>query len=227
LSGPIGTARRYGVARASLPAVVEIAKAREVTVNDVVLTAISGALRKLLLHRGERPDAHAVRTLVPVSVRAAGDAGILDNRISLLLPFLPIDIADPGEALAVVHNRLRIAKASGEAEAGAAITGLAEHEPFGPVSAAIKLAARIPQRNIVTVTTNVPGPNMPLFVLGRRMVELLPYVPIAIRLRIGVAVMSYCDTLAFGLTGDYDSTPDLELVAEAIERGLDELAAAS
>lgn len=227
LTGPIGRARRYGVARASLPAVTEVAKARGVTVNDVALAAISGALRTLLLHRGERPDAHAVRTLVPVSVRSAGDAGVLDNRVSLLLPFLPVDIEDPIDALTVVHERLRAAKASNEAEAGASLTELAAHEPFGPLSAAIRLVTRLPQRNIITVTTNVPGPREPLYVLGRKMIELLPYVPIAVRLRIGIAIVSYCDNLTFGLTGDYDSAPDLDLLAEAIEKGIDELTAAT
>ena len=225
LTGPIGRARRYSVARVSLPAVTEIAKARDVTVNDVALTAITIALRTLLLHRGERPDAHTVRTLVPVSVRAASDAGILDNRVSLLLPFLPVDIEDPVDALTVVHERLRTAKASNEAEAGASLTELAAHEPFGPLSATIRLAARLPQRNIVTVTTNVPGPREPLYVLGRKMVELLPYVPIAVRLRIGVAILSYCDNLTFGLTGDYDTAPDLDLLAETIEKRIDELSA--
>ena len=225
LTGPIGRARRYCVARASLPAVQEIAKARGVTINDVVLAAISGALRTLLLHRGERPDAHAVRTLVPVSVRTSSAAGVLDNRVSLLLPFLPVDVEDPVGALTVVHNRLLAAKAGNEAEAGASLTELAAHEPFGPLSAGIRLAARLPQRNIVTVTTNVPGPREPLHVLGRTMIELLPYVPIAVRLRIGIAILSYCDSLTFGLTGDYDSAPDLELLAEAIEDGIDELTA--
>lgn len=227
LVGPIGRQRRYRVARASLPAMVEVAKSFGVTINDVALTAISGALRKLLLHRGEQPDAHTVRTLVPVSVRAPGDADILDNRISLLLPFLPVDIAEPVEALTAVHTRLREAKASKEAEAGASLTALAGHEPFAPISLAIRLATRLPQRNIVTVTTNVPGPREPLFVLGRKMVELLPYVPIAIRLRIGVAILTYCDHVVFGITTDYDSAPEVELLVEAVEQGIDDLVAAA
>ncbi len=120
---------------------------------------------------------------------------------------------------------MRAAKASNEAEAGASFTELVAHEPFGPLAALIRLAARLPQRNVVTVTTNVPGPREPLYVLGRKLIELLPYVPIAVRLRIGVAILSYCDTLAFGLTGDYDSAPDLELLVEGIEKGIDELSA--
>lgn len=226
LSGPIGQQRRYGLARASLPDVIRVGHAFGVTVNDVVLTAISGAFRKLLLHRGERPAADTVRTLVPVSIRAAGD-DTLDNRISLLLPFLPVDLDDPVETLSVVHTRLAEAKAAGEAEAGASITALAAHEPFGAVSLALRLAFRLPQRTIVTVTTNVPGPQEPLSVLGRRVIELLPYVPIAIRMRIGVAVLSYCDRLDFGITADYDGAPDVDLLAAAIQDSVADLVAAA
>lgn len=224
LTGPIGRQRRYGLARASLPVITAIGRTHGVTVNDVVLTAISGALRELLLHRGERPESHMVRTLVPVSVRAPGDADVLDNRISLLLPFLPVDVADPVAALSEVHTRLVAAKASKEAEAGASVTAVAAHEPFGPVSLAIRLAARLPQRNVITVTTNVPGPRQPLYVLGRRLVELLPYVPIAVRVRVGVAVMTYCDDVAFGITADYDNAPEVDLLARAIERVIADLA---
>lgn len=226
LSGPIGQQRRYGLARVSLPEVVGVGRAFGVTVNDVVLAAVSGAFRKLLLHRGERPAADTVRTLVPVSVRADGD-DTLDNRVSLLLPFLPVDIEDPVEALAEVHTRLAEAKAAGEAEAGASITALAAHEPFGAVSLAIRLGFRLPQRSIITVTTNVPGPREPLFVLGRKVIELLPYVPIAIRMRIGVAVLSYCDKLDFGITADYDGAPEVGLLAAAIQDSTADLVAAA
>ncbi len=224
LSGPIGTARRYHVARVPLPAIVRVAKAYGTTVNDVVLTAISAGLRTILLSRGERPDPHTVRTLVPVSVRATGDLDELDNRISLLLPYLPVDIADPVDALAEVHRRLAREKATGEAEAGRAITDLAAREPFAPISLAIRFAARLPQRSIVTVTTNVPGPRAPLHVLGRKVLELLPYVPIAVRLRLGVAVMTYCDEAVFGVTADFAAMPDARLVTDAIEHTVAELA---
>ncbi|MFI7680425.1 wax ester/triacylglycerol synthase family O-acyltransferase [Actinophytocola sp. NPDC049390] len=223
LSGSIGTARRYHVARVPLPAVVRVAKAYGTTVNDVVLTAISAGLRAILLSRGERPDPHTVRTLVPVSVRATGDLDELDNRISLLLPYLPVDIADPVDALAEVHRRLVREKATGEAEAGRAFTELAAREPFAPVSLAIRFAARLPQRAIVTVTTNVPGPRAPLHVLGRKVLELLPYVPIAVRLRLGVAVMTYCDEAVFAVTADFATMPDAPLVTDAIERTVAEL----
>jgi diacylglycerol O-acyltransferase / wax synthase len=227
LFGPIGAQRRYAIARASLTDIAEIGKVFGVTVNDVVLTAIGLAFRDLLRHRGEQAGAHAVRTVVPVSVRGSDGAGVLDNRVSLLTPLLPVDISDPVRALTTVHSRLAAAKASGEAETGAAITALAAHEPFGPISLAIRLGVRLPQRNLVAVTTNVPGPRQPLFVLGRRMIEALPYVPIALRIRTGVAVMSYCDTMFFGITADHDSSPDVTLLTGTIERAIIDLLTAA
>ncbi len=226
LCGPIGAARDYDVARVALSDLKRVARAFGTTVNDVVLTAVSMALRELLLSRGERPDAHAVRTLVPVSVRGADHLGQLDNRISLLLPFLPVDVADPVEALTEVHRRLAREKATGEAEAGTAITAAAAHVPFAPVSLAIRSLARLPQRSLVTVTTNVPGPRDPMWVLGRKVLELLPYVPIAVRLRTGVAVLTYCDEAVFGVTTDLASTPEAALLAGAVERTVGALTAA-
>jgi diacylglycerol O-acyltransferase len=206
-----------------LPDLIEVAKTFQVTVNDVVLAAVSGAFRTLLLGRGEEPDADAVRSLVPVSVRAKGDEGIIDNRISLMLPLLPVDIANPINRLTEVHTRLAALKASKEAEAGEAMTTLAKHEPFTPISLGIRLAAHLPHRNIVTVTTNVPGPRRPLYVLGRRIIEILPYVPIAIRLRTGIAAMTYGEQMAFGVTCDHDTGPEADLLANSIAAGIAEL----
>ena len=223
LTGPIGQQRRYGVTRASLPDIVAAGKAFGVTVNDVVLAAISGALRALLLKRGEEPTPNAVRSLVPVSVRTRDQQHVIDNQISMMLPLLPVDLSDPLARLTAVHDRLAELKVSKEAEAGAAMTELARHEPFPPISWGIRLAARLPQRNIVTVTTNVPGPRRPLYLLGHRMQEILPYVPIAVRLRTGIAILTYCDQVVFGITADYDSAPEVGLLATAIDEALAEL----
>jgi diacylglycerol O-acyltransferase len=223
LSGPIGRQRRYAVARASLPEVVRTAQAFGVTVNDVVLAAISGAFRALLIERGEQPNADSVRSLVPVSVRARDQENDIDNRISMMLPLLPVDIADPVLRLSAVHARMAALKASKEAEAGEAMTALARHEPFAPISYGIRLAARLPQRNIVTVTTNVPGPRQPLYLLRQRVVEILPYVPIALRLRTGISVLTYCDRMSFGITADYNSAPETQLLGTAIEAGIADL----
>ncbi|SEH04003.1 diacylglycerol O-acyltransferase [Nonomuraea solani] len=223
LTGPIGEYRRYAVARASLSDVKEVAHRAGATFNDVVLAAISGAYRSLLLQRGEEAGPHTVRSLVPVSVRAQGEEDVLENRISLMLAFLPVHVADPAERLRAVHEHLTELKASGEAQAGAAITTLAGHEPFPPVSWGMRLAAHLPQRQIVTVTTNVPGPTRPLYLLGRRALEILPYVPIASRLRTGVSIFSYCDQVTFGVTGDHVGAPEVAQLARSIEGELWEL----
>jgi hypothetical protein len=116
---------------------------------------------------------------------------------------------------------------SKEAAAGAALTSLARHEPFLPIGLGIRLAFRLPQRQVITVTTNVPGPRQPLYLAGRRLLEIFPYVPIATTLRFGVSIFTYCDRITFGVTGDYDTAPDLDLLAGGIERGVAELAAAA
>jgi diacylglycerol O-acyltransferase len=140
-----------------------------------------------------------------------------------MLPYLPVDIADPVERLRAVQQRIRERQAAQEPLAGESLTALAAYGPFAPVSEGIRLALRLPQRQVATVTTNVPGPRATLYALGRELQELLPYVPIADRVRIGVAIHSYRDLLTFGLTGDYDGAPDLEVLAGAIRASLDEL----
>jgi D-serine deaminase-like pyridoxal phosphate-dependent protein len=89
----------------------------------------------------------------------------------------------------------------------------------------MRLAAHLPQRSVVTVTTNVPGPRQPLYALGRRLVEIVPYVPIASTLRLGVAIFSYCGQVTFGVTGDFDGAADVWTLAQGIGEGLDELVA--
>lgn len=225
LSGPIGRQRHFELARVPLPVVAGIGKSFGATVNDVVLTAISGALREVLLDRGEEPVADSVRALVPVSVRTGPES--LDNQLSLLLPFLPVDVADPASRLLAVHRRLAELKAHKEAQAGSAVTTAAQHGPFAPVAWAVRAAAKLPQRGIVTVATNVPGPRHTLSILGREIVELHPYVPIALRLRTGIAVLTYRDQMSFGITADADTAPKARLLAETIEREIATLAEAA
>jgi diacylglycerol O-acyltransferase len=227
LSGPTGQPRRFRLVRASLADVKAVRRQLGGTVNDVLLAAISGGFRALLLSRGEQPGPHVIRSLVPVSVRAPGEERLYENRVSLLLASLPVDVADPVERLSAVRTHLAALKAAREAEAGEAMTSIARFEPFPLLSLGLRLVFRVPQRNIVTVTTNVPGPRQPLYVLGRRVVEIVPYVPIATTLRFGVAVLSYCDRVVLGVTGDRDSTPDIDVLVRGIEDGLSELVAAA
>jgi WS/DGAT/MGAT family acyltransferase len=227
LSGPIGRSRRYRWVGVPFADITTVRGQLGGTVNDVALAAITGAFRRLLLARGEQPGAHVVRTLVPVSVRGPGEQGVFDNRVSLLLADLPVEVADPAERLEAVHIRMAALKASKEAEAGEAMTQVARYEPFPLLSLGLRLLFRVPQRNIVTVTTNVPGPPWPLYALGRRVLVILPYVPIATTVRIGIAILSYCDQVTFGITGDRDSSPDIDVLVDGIQDSLAELVAAA
>ena len=223
LTGPLSGSRRYAWTDVSLDDVRTVRKAYRVTVNDVALAAVTGGFRRLLLARGETPNAHALRSLVPVSTREPGAESIPDNRVSLMLPYLPVDLASPTERLIAVRRRVRTLRYLHEPEAGRSLTTAAEYGVFPSVSLGMRAALRLPQRQIATVTTNVPGPRQTLYALGRPAEAMLPYVPIADRVRIGVAMFSYRDTLSFGITADYDTTPDLQVLADGIAASMDEL----
>jgi diacylglycerol O-acyltransferase / wax synthase len=223
LSGHIGRQRRYTWARASLDDVKTIKRQLGGTVNDVVLAAISGGFRELLLARGEQPGPHMVRSLVPVSVRAPGEENVYENQVSAVLADLPVHIADPVERLAAVQAELQTLKTAKEAMLGEALTSLGRYTPFPYASWWVRLAFGLPQRDIVTVTTNVPGPRQPLYGMGRQILEIIPYVPIATTLRTGISIFSYCDNITFGITGDFTANPDINVLAHGIEHGLSEL----
>jgi diacylglycerol O-acyltransferase len=223
LSGPIGQQRRYLWARASLDDIKTIKRELGGTVNDVVLAAISGGFRALLLARGEEPAPDMIPSLIPVSVRAPGEESIYENRVSAVLAYLPVEVADPVERLAAVRAELSEVKASKEAVAGESMAAMGRYIPFPLASLGVRFAYWLHQREIVTVTTNVPGPRQPLYGMGRKLLEIIPYVPIATTLRTGVSIFTYCDQVTFGVTGDYDSNPDLDVLARGIEDGVADL----
>ena len=131
------------------------------------------------------------------------------------------------DRLNAVHQRIRALRASHEPRQVAPSPRWRSYGPFAPVAWGIRMGIRFPQRQVATVTTNVPGPRQTLYALGRELQELLPYVPIADQVRIGVAMFSYRDALVFGLTGDYDTAADLQVLATAITRSLEELVTAA
>ena len=147
--------------------------------------------------------------------------------MSAVLADLPVHIADPAERLAAVQTGLQALKAGKEAMAGESLVRLGRYSLYPLTSGWVRLAFGLPQREIVTVTTNVPGPQQPLYGMGRRLVEIIPYVPIATTLRTGIAIFTYCGTVTFGITGDFAATPDLEVLADGIELSLSELLAAA
>jgi len=227
IDGTIGSQRSWAHASSSLAEVKQIRSAFGGTVNDVVLTAVAGGYRDLLIANGDDVDAAALRTLIPVSVRLADDPA-LDNHVSGILYELPIRVADPVERLHVVRTATAHLKASHMAEAGEAIVSAADLLPPLLVGATSRALMRIsrdhPQRSLDTVTTNVPGPQFPLYCLGRRMLEHRPFVPITHGFRTATAILSYDGTLSFGVTGDLRSEDDVAVIAAGITATIDELA---
>jgi len=227
LAGPLSRARRYAVARTPLAGIKAVAARHEVTVNDVYLAAVAGAFRRTLLARGEEPEPGAIRTLVPVNVRHEDARHVFDNRIASLLLDLPIEIEDPAGRLRAVHERITELRERREVEAGVALLELAGQEPYAVVSFVIRTALSLPNRGIATVTTNVPGPPVPLYILGRPIREILPYVPIAERMRVGVAVLTYCGQAAFGVTTDFSAVPEAAEFAAAVADEVDRMGPAA
>ncbi|HEU5039009.1 MAG TPA: wax ester/triacylglycerol synthase family O-acyltransferase [Nocardioides sp.] len=218
LLGRLDGERRYAWTEVSIRETAAVRRELGVTVNDLVLAAVAGGLRELLLERGHQPDPHALRTLLPVSSRPPGTAGDPDNQVTLMLAVLPVEVDDPVERVLQVHERVAALRRAHEPEAGVALQALAGLVPFPLLSRGIRWGLRFPQQQIATVTTNVPGPHTPLTCLGRPVRQLLPVVPIADRVRLGFAVLSYVDSLTFGVTADAGSTPDVEQLAAGIGR---------
>jgi diacylglycerol O-acyltransferase len=228
LNGQIGPHRRWGWASTSVDEIKRVRKASGATFNDVVLSAITRGFRDLLLGRDESVD-RVVRTLVPVSVRprdASGKAigdGTFENKVSAMFAELPVGIQDPLVRLYAISAQMAGLKESKQAVAGEALTSLSGFAPPALLALGTRLAFRTPQRTINTVTTNVPGPQFPLYAAGRRMLKAYPYVPLAGQLRVGVAIFSYDGHVNFGVTGDYDGAPDIDVLCAGIEAGMEEM----
>jgi len=238
LIGPIGPHRRYGWAKASLDDVGIVRDAfggpdglvPGVTVNDVVLGAVTRGFRDLLAARGEPPEYRVVRSLVPLSVHA-DDPGASGSRVAAAVTELPIGVADPVTRLAAICEQTRSIAQSRQAVAAETLTSLSGFAPplllaLG-TRVALRTARRMPAYSIHTITTNVPGPLEPLYALGRRMTEVFPYTAIVAPARIGVAVFSYQGQLTFGVTADWDSVPDIDVLCAGLEAGVAELVQAA
>jgi diacylglycerol O-acyltransferase len=223
LVGPVTAMRRYRAVRVPLADVEQVCRKFDVTVNDVALTAITEGFRLALLHRGEQPRADSLRTLVPVSMRSPDAVDTPGNHLSVMLPYLPVEQDDLIQQLRAVHSRLTRAKHDGQRQAGNVAVSAANYLPFMFSSWAIRFLTRLPQRGIATLATNIPGPCRPLEMMDRKVARLLPIPPIAMRLRTGVAVLSYADDLVFGITADYDAGADVEELARGIEKAVTRL----
>lgn len=223
LNGPLGPGRDWRWVRADLDRVKAVKNRHGGTVNDVVLAAVAGGFRTLLLSRGQAVDGRTLRTMVPVSTRHTDERGTLGNRVSAVFADLPVGLADPLDRLHAVSTQLDTLKSSGTALGADALLGAAVLLPGGLFSLGVKAWASTPQRIFSTVTTNIPGPQSARYLLGRRMTDLYPYIPLAVDLRITIGVASYAGRLALGITGDRDSVPDLAVLARGVEESFSDL----
>ena len=221
----IGPHRRFTWVRADLRDVKAIKDELGGTVNDVVLSIVTGALGRHLRRRGRNTNGLELKAMVPVSVRTDGERGALGNRVAAMMAPLPVWCQEPVARLDIVREQLKDLKSGGQAVGAQVLTDLSGFAPPTIMDQASRLMAR--QRFFNLVVTNVPGPQFPLYLLGRRMLDPFPMVPLAKNQALGVALLSYDGRINFGLVGDYDLLWDLDELAADLEESLTELASAA
>ncbi|HEX4010155.1 MAG TPA: wax ester/triacylglycerol synthase family O-acyltransferase [Solirubrobacteraceae bacterium] len=225
LNLPIGPHRRFAVVRQQLEDYKEVKNALGGTVNDVVLTVVSGALAQWLQSRGVRTEGLEMRALVPVSVRTNAQRGSLGNQLTVMRAPLPVYIEDPVARLRFVRAAMDGLKESKQAVGAATLAAVNSLAPPTILAQASRL--NFSTRLFNLLVTNIPGPQVPLYVLGRELQDLFPVAFLPEDHALAVAIMSYNGALDYGLLGDYDAMPDIDLVADGIESSLAELLAAA
>ena len=223
INGRVGPHRRFEWLVTPLADVKRIAKRLECTVNDVVLAAVTGAVREFLMRRRVRPERIDFRVSAPVSVRQTGQRGEMGNHVSSWIIQLPIGEPDPLAQMARIHAVTEELKRSRQALGVETMMAVAEWTP----SVLLSLGARAAAGPINMIVTNVPGPQLPLYLLGARLVEIFPQVPLLQTTGIGVALMSYDGKLCWGINADYEIVPDLRHFVRAVDTALARLAAAA
>lgn len=225
LNTSTGAQRRYSTVSTDLDVYRRVrARSRErwesLTVNDVVLAAVTGALRSWLLSRGESVDRAAfLRALVPVSVRDGTAGGVASYFVDL-----PIGEPDPIVRLDRIGFRMKAHNLSGQRIGADALAGLSGFAPPTLHAVGARVAAGLSGRTHNLVITNVPGPQEPRYAAGARLLESYPIVPIPPGHALAIGVTSYVGEVRYGLMGDRDAMADLDTVAELIPDALDELA---
>ena len=222
----IGPHRRFAWADGDLAQFKAIKTRLGGTVNDVVLTVGDRrAARRTCRPTTTTSDGVELKAMVPVSVRAEAERGALGNRVTSMFAPLPVYADDPVERFEIVHEAMKGLKESGQAVGAELLTELADFAPPTVLAQASRLQSS--QRAFNVVVTNVPGPQFPLYMLGRKLLRIYPQVPLVRNTALGIAIMSYDGTLNFGLLGDYDALPDLDDLAAALRDAIAELAAAA
>ncbi|MEW6270931.1 MAG: wax ester/triacylglycerol synthase family O-acyltransferase, partial [Thermodesulfobacteriota bacterium] len=217
----IGPYRRFDWLTMDVALVKEVKNQLGGSLNDVVLTTVAGAMRRFLSRRRVNPRDIQFRVMVPVSVRTADERGTLGNKVSAWFADLPLGEGDPLRRYALVAETTARLKHSKQAMGAELLTAVTEWTPSTLLSLAVRLAHRGLPFNMVV--TNVPGPQLPLYLLGSRMLDIYPLVPLFARLGLGVALFSYDGRLYWGFNGDWDVVPDLHDVVRCVEDSFAEL----
>jgi WS/DGAT/MGAT family acyltransferase len=207
--------RRWVHADVPLDPARTVKNQRSATLNDVVLAACTGALRDFLVEHGDSPDGRTLKAMVPVSLRADHEHGeTMGNRVSMIVVDLPVHEPDPVRRLEMIHGITSDLKRSGLADGAQTIIELADKIPPFATPLTRFVTRRIPMNLVIT---NIPGPPMPLYLLGARVLRTYPYVEVIDHEGLTIAVVSYEGQLSFGITSDRDVVPDLGRIAEGIE----------
>jgi WS/DGAT/MGAT family acyltransferase len=212
LNTPITSARSVDFVRVSLAQMHDVAHASEATINDVLLTIVTGGLRRLLESRGELSDKSELQALVPVGLEKAGDG--LANSVSAFFVRLPIAASDPLEILKTVSAEMTADKRRHQSLAASSLMLLLEPLPQSVLGSVTGVVQHQPFFNVIV--TNVPGPPVPLYVMGARLLEAFPFVPLAGNQSISVAALSYEGQLGLGVLTDPVSCPDVGLFCAGV-----------
>jgi diacylglycerol O-acyltransferase len=221
LNVEIGPHRRYAVVRQQLSDYKEVKNALGGTVNDVVLTVVAGALARWLRSRGVRTEGLEMRALVPVSVRTEDEQGTLGNRLTVMRGPLPVYIENGVARLRFVKLAMDGLKESKQAVGAATMAAVTNLAPPTVLAQASRL--NFSTRLFNLIVTNIPGPQMPLYVLGRKLEDLFPVAFLPSNHALAIAIMSYNGGIDFGLLADYDALPDVDIVAQGLDEALQEL----
>lgn len=221
LNVPIGPQRRLRVVSQRLDDYRAIKSSAGVSVNDVVLTVVAGAAGEWLRSRAYDTDGLELRALVPVSLRAAEERGTLGNRLALMRGPLPVGITDPVRRLRTVSRAMDGLKRSKQAVGAAALAAMSDRLPPAVLAQASRLQFSPWLFNLLV--TNVPGPQVPLYIMGKRLTDLIPVAFLPAGHALAVAVMSYDGRIAYGLLGDHASLPDMDVLAGGIDQSLAQL----
>ena len=217
----VGRNRRFDGVRVSFDDVRTVRRAFGGTINDVVLAGVTGGLRRLFESRNEPVRDITLKALCPVSVRDDGERMQLGNRVSGMMVPLPVGIADPVDRLAEIRLATHDLKEREQAVGASFLLDLTHYAAPTLLGLAARVTHRQPFVNLVV--TNVPGPQVPLYCMGGRMLEAFPVVPLTRNLSIGIAILSYCGQLHIGLFVDRDAFPDLAVLSGALEDSFAEL----